>query len=82
MLLKCTYERQPRHRLQIAVAHPELVREFLTGYIPGEWIADTDFSTLERINASYVSETLKQRHDDIAVGALQRFAGVERDKER
>lgn len=50
---------------KLLFAHPELVREFLVGYIPGEWIADADFATLERINASYVSETLKQRHDDI-----------------
>jgi len=41
------------------------VRDLLTGYVPGEWITEADFSTLERINASYVSETLKQRHDDL-----------------
>lgn len=50
---------------KLLFAHPEMVRDLLTGYVPGEWIEDADFATLERINASYVSETLKQRHDDI-----------------
>ena len=50
---------------KLLFAHPEMVRDLLIGYVPGEWIAGADFATLERINASYVSETLKQRHDDI-----------------
>jgi len=33
--------------------------------VSGEWINEADFSTLERINASYVTATLKQRHDDV-----------------
>jgi hypothetical protein len=31
--------------------------------VPGPW-TDVDFSTLEHVNGSYVSETQKQRHDD------------------
>ena len=50
---------------KLLFAHPEMVRDLLIGYVPGECIAGADFATLERINASYVSETLKQRHDDI-----------------
>lgn len=50
---------------KLLFSHPEMVHDLLTGYVPGEWIAEADFATLERINASYVSETLKQRHDDL-----------------
>jgi predicted transposase/invertase (TIGR01784 family) len=50
---------------KLLFSHPEMVRDLLTGYVPGEWIAEADFATLEKINASYVSETLKQRHDDV-----------------
>jgi hypothetical protein len=50
---------------KLLFAHPEMVRDLLTGYVHGEWIENADFSTLEHINASYVSDTLKQRHDDI-----------------
>jgi predicted transposase YdaD len=50
---------------KLLFSHPEMVRDLLIGYVSGEWIAEADFTTLEHINASYVSENLKQRHDDI-----------------
>ena len=46
-------------------AHPEMVRDLLRDWVPGEWVEDADFSTLERINSSYVPETEKQQHDDM-----------------
>lgn len=45
--------------------HPELVRDLLLGFVPGPWEQAADFSTLERVNASYVSESERQRHDDM-----------------
>lgn len=50
---------------KLLFAHPEMVRDLLVGYVPGAWVAEADFSTLERVNASYVSESEKQRHDDM-----------------
>jgi len=41
------------------------VRDLLIGYMSGVWLAQADFSTLDRFNASYVSETERQRHDDM-----------------
>ena len=35
------------------------------GFIPDEWLHSLDYSTLERVNTSYVTDDLKQRHDDI-----------------
>lgn len=42
---------------KLLFAHPEMVRDLLTGYMPGPWLAQADFSTLERVNARYVSDT-------------------------
>ena len=50
---------------KLLFAHPEMVRDLITGFIPGEWVEEADFSTLERVNASYVSENEKERHDDM-----------------
>ena len=50
---------------KLLFAHPEMVRDLLLGYMPGEWLNQADFNTLERVNGSYVSESEKQRHDDM-----------------
>mgnify|MGYP000975437520 CR=1 FL=1 len=50
---------------KLLFGHPEMVRDLLQDWVPGEWLAEADFSTLERINSSYVSESQKERHDDM-----------------
>ncbi len=50
---------------KLLFSHPEMVRDLLIGYVPGEWVAEADFSTLEHMNGSYVSESERQRHDDM-----------------
>ena len=44
---------------------PEMVRDLLRGYVPQEWVESADFASLRRVNASYVSETLRRRDDDM-----------------
>ena len=48
-------------------SHPEMVRDLLIGFVQGEWLNNADFSTLTRVNGSYVtqSDQLAQRHDDL-----------------
>jgi len=46
-------------------SHPEMVRDLLTGFVPGPWLQQARFDTLEHVNASYVSESDKHRHDDM-----------------
>jgi len=43
---------------------PRLIEDLLRAYVPGPW-EHADFSTLERVNASYVDERERQRHDDM-----------------
>jgi len=50
---------------KLLFSHPEMVRDLLTGYLPGAWLEQADFSTLQRVNASYVSDSERQRHDDM-----------------
>src|SRR5690554_5061083 len=50
---------------KLLFSHPEMIRDLLLGYVPGEWIQDADFATLQHINGSYVAESERQRHDDM-----------------
>ena len=50
---------------KLLFSHPEMVRDLLCDWVPGDWLAEADFSTLERMNASYVAENEKERHDDM-----------------
>jgi len=50
---------------KLLFSHPEMIRDLLLGYVPGEWVQDADFSTLEHINGSYVAESERQRHGDM-----------------
>jgi predicted transposase YdaD len=44
---------------------PELVRDLIIGFVPDEWLHSLDYSTLERVPGSYVSEDFRYRADDI-----------------
>jgi len=35
------------------------------GFIPDDWLQSLDYSTLEKVSGSYISEDFKQREDDI-----------------
>ncbi len=37
---------------KLLFAHPAMVRDLLRDWVPGEWLAEADLSTLERISAS------------------------------
>jgi len=50
---------------KLLFAHPEMVRDLITGFVPGQWREEIDFATLERVNASFVAESGKARHDDM-----------------
>ena len=45
--------------------HPELVRDLFMGFVEEEWVFDLDFSTLNIVSDSYVSDDLRDREDDI-----------------
>lgn len=50
---------------KLLFAHPELVRELVSGFTPFDWLGSLDASVFERVNPSYVSEHMSERQDDI-----------------
>ena len=46
-------------------SNPELVRDLIMGFIPDDWLQSLDYSTLEKVPGSYITEDFKQREDDI-----------------
>ncbi len=46
-------------------AHPQMVEDLLRGYVHEDWVAEVDFATLERMPDSFVSDSLRDRADDI-----------------
>jgi len=42
-----------------------MVRDLLEGFVREEWLAQLDYASLETVNATYVSATLRERSNDI-----------------
>ena len=49
---------------KLLFSFPEMVRDLLVGFVPWDWVAELDLSTLERWPDSRVSDDLRQRHQD------------------
>ncbi len=46
-------------------SHPELVTDLIRNFVDEPWVEQLDFTTLERQSGSYVSDELRERHDDV-----------------
>ncbi|WPL20119.1 Rpn family recombination-promoting nuclease/putative transposase [Thiorhodovibrio frisius] len=59
--------REPTHDsgYKLLYGHAAMVRDLLTGFVPGDWVSSLDLSTLERCSGSYVTEDLRDRADDL-----------------
>ncbi|HYU34671.1 MAG TPA: Rpn family recombination-promoting nuclease/putative transposase [Thermoanaerobaculia bacterium] len=55
-------------------AHPDVVASLISDFVPEPWVESLDLSTLERVNATYVSDTLDRREGDM-VWKLRRRDG-------
>jgi hypothetical protein len=50
---------------RLLFSEPRLVEDLIRGFFQDKWVNRLDFSTLERVNASYVASSLKAREDDM-----------------
>ena len=50
---------------KLLFTHPEMVTDLLKGFINEPWIEQCDFSTLEKMGGSYVTDDIRDREDDI-----------------
>jgi predicted transposase/invertase (TIGR01784 family) len=46
-------------------SHPAMVADLIRGYVHEDWVRDLDFSTLEKIDGSFVTPGLRGRHSDV-----------------
>lgn len=53
------------HGYKRLFSHPRIVEELLRGFLRADWVAKLDFSTLERVGNSFVSEDHRERRTDI-----------------
>jgi hypothetical protein len=53
------------HSYKALFSHPQMVRDLLEGFIPGEWLAQLDYDSLQKVSGSYVTDDLRERADDI-----------------
>lgn len=37
---------------KLLFSHPEMMRDLLLRFVPGDWIGEADFETLEHVNGS------------------------------
>ncbi|MBY4896596.1 Rpn family recombination-promoting nuclease/putative transposase [Cupriavidus sp. AU9028] len=50
---------------KLLFSHPELVRDLVRGFIPDRWLRQLDFSTLQKVPCSFVTDDLRQRLSDV-----------------
>lgn len=53
------------HTYKILFSHAEMVGDLIRGFVHEEWVKDLDFSTLERVDATFITEELIERESDI-----------------
>jgi len=46
-------------------SNAEMVASLIRDFVPESFVTDLDFSTLERCSGSYVTDDIRERHDDI-----------------
>ncbi|MFL6202743.1 MAG: Rpn family recombination-promoting nuclease/putative transposase [Thermoanaerobaculia bacterium] len=46
-------------------SHPEMVADLIRGFVHEQWVGELDFSSLERVPASFVTPGMRRRESDI-----------------
>ncbi len=50
---------------KLLFSHPRMVRDLLTGFVKEAWVEQLDFTSLEKVSGSYVTDELRDRENDI-----------------
>jgi predicted transposase/invertase (TIGR01784 family) len=53
------------HGYKRLFSHPEMIRDLLLGFIPADWIAELDFTTLEKYPTEFIDDRLRHRRSDV-----------------
>ncbi|ALG66783.1 Rpn family recombination-promoting nuclease/putative transposase [Beggiatoa leptomitoformis] len=46
-------------------SHPEMVKDLLQGFVHETWVAELDFTTLEKVSGQFISDDLRSRDNDV-----------------
>ena len=50
---------------KLLFSHARMVEDLLRGFVHEAWVRDVDFTTLERVSDSQISDDLRSRRDDL-----------------
>ncbi len=50
---------------KLLFSEPEIIIDLLQGFVHEPWVKELDFTTLEKVSGSYVSDDLRSREDDV-----------------
>jgi len=50
---------------KLLFSHPEMMVDLLKGFVNEAWVNQCDFTSLEKVSGSYVSDDLRDREDDL-----------------
>jgi predicted transposase/invertase (TIGR01784 family) len=50
---------------KLLFSHQEMVRDLLKGFVKEAWVEQCDFSSLQKMSGSYISDDLRDREDDL-----------------
>jgi predicted transposase YdaD len=53
------------HTYKVLFSHAEMVADLIRGFVREDWVEEIDFSTLERVDATFITEELVERESDI-----------------
>lgn len=59
-------------------SNPDMVASLLRDFVSEDFISELDFSTLEQCSGSYVTDDLRERHDDVVwrLSSIDKMIGV------
>ncbi len=56
-------------------SHPFLVESLVRDFVPGKWVRQLDFTSLEKVASSFATDDLRSRHDDLVWRVRHRTGG-------
>ena len=45
-------------------AFPRVIEDLLRAFVPGDWLEEVNFATLNKLSTEYISDELLKRHGD------------------
>ena len=55
---------------KLLFSHAQMLEDLLRGFVHEQWVQQLDFSTLEKVSGSYVSDDLRDRERPVGPRAV------------